>query len=230
METNLYPNKTFQIILDVWKIQSGLSRIIRWEDWLEKLGEKFLRKQTCTEHTMSIEFAARYIVDLHISLSNEPIDRELILDAIHFHDYGESLKGRDISALKKKDTDDCNEYLAFVSFISKFHKPLFQRYRKAFLLQFCLNNADCFPKEAREIMAELYKNNYKEAFMFQLIENWDYLLYAVEQYQEKENPEILKQVLTRSRPITEKYRKIFPELFETFLDPTTLAWEKEFLK
>lgn len=225
-----YPNPVLQNILPVWKIQSKFSKIIRWKEWLVRLGKKLVRRQTCTEHVLSIEFVARYIVDLYTTLSPESVDRVLILDTVHFHDYGEPLRKRDILATKKKDTDDRDEYLAFIAFISNLPKPLFTQYQRAFLLQFCLENAECFPEEAREIMANLKKNKYREAVFFQFIEHWDYLLYAVEQYQERKNTEILAEVIERSRRMTNDFKETIPELFEVFLDPATLAWEEEFLK
>ncbi len=180
-----YPNLETKRILEIWQIQSEFSKITRWKTSLEKPGGENLRRQTCTEHVLSVELAARIITDTYVSITGKEVDRALILDAFHFHDYGEPLKGRDLSALTKKDTDDLDEYLAFMDFIVNQREPLFSNYQRAFLLQFCLENPECFPPEAREIMTDLRKNKHLEAVMFKFIEKMDYVLYAIEQYEKK---------------------------------------------
>ncbi len=216
-----YPNLLTQRLLKIWELQSKFPKIIRWSSSIEQPGGEILRRQTCTKHVLSVEFTARFVIDVYTNLTKVMIDREFLLDAFHFHDYGEPLKGRDVVATIKKDTDDRDEYLAFMDFIKDLPEPILLNYQRAFLLQFCLDDPDCFPDEAREIMAELKKEKYQEAILFKFIENLDYLLYAIEQYQEQGYTPILISVLTNTKPNFDFCKKANPELFQIFFDPTT---------
>lgn len=225
-----YPNLLTQRLLKIWMLQSEFSKIIRWSTSLSKPRSEVLRRQTCTEHVLSVEFTARFVIDVYTNITKIMVDRELILDAFHFHDYGEPLKGRDVVATIKQDTDDRDEYLAFMEFTQDLPEPILLKYQRAFLLQFCLDDSDCFPDEAKEIMAKLKKEKHQEAILFKFIENLDYLLYAIEQYQKHGYTPLLMNVLTETKPNFDFCKRANPELFQIFFDPTTKLWIQRFLE
>ncbi len=118
---------------------------------------------------------------------------------MHIHDYGEGIRGKYVLYKDRKDEDAANEFAAFQERMSKNMTPsTFASFERDFLIQHCLKNETAralFPNRARKVMAELARERRVEALLFDAIERWDYVIYAVEQYQSYDNLQILAETL-----------------------------------
>ncbi len=182
-----------QRILDIWRVgQVELPRVIRWSRFRERSTK--LRQQDCLQHTYSLTVLARILLarlEPYVAL-----DSELILTAALVHDHGEAELSSDIPYPEKTDSRDLDEYRAFLARFEHQGPRVLAAFQRAFLLQFVLKDLPQFHKEAQEVMKELREKRYHEAVFFAALEQLDYVLYAIEQYERYENAEILTEVLT----------------------------------
>lgn len=157
--------------------QTIFKSIYRWDIYGDNV-----RKQDDLQHSYSISLLVSIFVT-KIDLYNRPIDRSLILDAFLVHDYGEGLLGRNICLTDKIRTDDLDEYRAFINRYSFLDQKVFDRFHRAYLLQYAIDEQrPDFPPIAQEIIASLRTNQIIEALIFRAVETWEYILYALEQH------------------------------------------------
>lgn len=193
-------------LLGVWKTpQVGLDKVPRWKKYLKK--GKGVRRQNSLQHSLSIAILGSMVttrLSAYVS-----IDAGFVITSLIIHDVGEGIRRKDVLYIDKTVEEDFDEYLAFRRVYESLDAALFDRLHHAFLLQFARKNPDIFPKDARKIMTYLSKKFFLEALIFDAVERWDYVLYALEQYHERGNKKILVQVLrSQISPLNELAEKI----------------------
>ncbi|MCX6716230.1 MAG: hypothetical protein NT077_04465 [Candidatus Taylorbacteria bacterium] len=189
----------------IWRASQLNGDMTRWGAWCAEFPE--LRKQGIFEHMVSVS----WLVDeksLLMRAAGFELDRELLLRVGRIHDFSEPIRKMDVAATKKKDSDDFKEYLVFEKMFSQY--PLWTVYQEAFLLQTCLRNAECFPAEARAIMARLAVEKKLEALFFKGIEMLDYLYSAYEGTVERGVKEMLPCVSARHVSMLDQIAIEFP--------------------
>ena len=176
----------------------GMKKIKRWQAY----SNLRIRPQNCYEHSISLAYLG-YEIPAKINGGLYPeIDKEIIRKACMIHDIPEGLGLGDIPYAQKSSKRDVEEYLCFCSFLEKQGFKKTEDLKKIYLLQFCLNDIEDFPGEAKKIMLGLKKTYHAEIVWFKFLENFDYLLYAEEQYvRSAENIEILQKVAGAQVPV-----------------------------
>lgn len=213
----------FLPLFDVWLSgQTMMPEVVRWKAWHEKQGT---RRQDDLQHSYSlVVFTLNFIdrLNLHLYLKIDPL---LLIRAVTFHDHGEAELKRDVLLNDKNDDEDLREYLAFVARFRNIYE--FERYHRAFLLQFVPKRPANFPPEAQAIMAQLAEDHPCDVAAFQAIENLDYLLYAIEQRVTLGNRDCLAQVFKNAKPKLDLLARELPGLRAEFWTPELIAWCEE---
>lgn len=173
--------------------QSIFNGVYRWGIYGDSV-----RKQDDLQHSYSITILASIFMT-KINLYNRPIDQALVLNAFLIHDYGEGLLGRDICLNDKAKYDDLDEYLTFIDKHSLLDKNVFDRFHRAYLLQYAIDEQRSdFPPIAQEIIASLRASQMIEVLIFRAVETWEYILYALEQHYNGHET-ILAEVLNNAK-------------------------------
>ena len=185
-------------IIDVIKSgQVGLSTVIRWSKYDKEEGGG-VRIQNSLQHSYSIALLGKMLI--HKLRDYVTLDEPLLITALLVHDHGEGEINKDTHYIDKSVDGDLDEYLAFTQRYSALGKSQFEEFQKAFLLQFALKNPSCFPEQSRKIMEQLEQHKLLECNAFDAVERWDYLLYAIEQFEERGNKKVLVQTLRNQIP------------------------------
>jgi len=176
-------------LLHIWRFaQINLPKIVRWKKYVNRTQ---VRVQNTLEHTHSmVTLGAIMIPPL-----GSDLDEALLLKALHFHDEGEGILGRDTLYIDKTANEDYLEYLGFLKLYEDLPRELFVQLEEAFLLQFAANDHEGFSGRTRAIMAGLRRRKPKEILVFEAIERFDYYLYALEQFIDYDNILLYVQVL-----------------------------------
>lgn len=179
-------------IFPIWlTLQSGQEKIIRFSTYIEIFGDR-MRHQNGHEHRCSV---CLLFTDAMIRMRQYcQLDELLLTRCINHHDEPEGISKIDKPAPEKTDADDLDEYLIFEKLYRPLGNTVWTELQKAFLLQFCLSNPDCFPDDAREVMRHLATDHKNEALFFDAVQRFDYLLYAFECFAEGGVLEILHKV------------------------------------
>jgi hypothetical protein len=156
------------------------------------------------------------------------LDEALVLSALALHDVGEGEVGSDTLYIDKTKHGDVNEYLAFRNLYREMKPGVLFSLKKAFLLQFCLSDYSEFPEEAQRIMDSLKKEKKFEALAFEAIERLDYILYAVEQW-ENGNQKILVQTLRHQLEKIDSLAESLPG-FKKVWTKKISVWSENFLE
>jgi len=193
-----FPFPETKELIDVWRSgQLNLPKVLRW-GWYVENGTA--RPQNCLQHQYSISILATLFLQKFRHYVT--LDQTLFLTAVLVHDHGEgetkAEEGKDTLYFNKTLEGDLAEYLAFVERYKKLGKDFLRYYKRAFLLQFSRKDPECFPLEARQIMSELRRTHKHEILAFEAIERWDYLLYAIEQYVERDDSKPLLSVCSNN--------------------------------
>jgi len=218
---SIFKEGLWKDVIDIWTSgQVGLPEVERWSVHASQGSDHGgIRKQNSLQHSYSITLLGSML----IRSSREYIaglDEILLLNSLLVHDHGEGELGRDIVAINKNENADLEEYNAFCSRFKQLPKYLFNFYHEAFLLQFALAKPNSFPPKARSVMAYLKKFKKMECLLFEFIERWDYLVYALEQYSIRGNERILVNVL---RPQSKRFNQLAKEI----PGARELVWTKE---
>lgn len=104
-----------------------------------------------------------------------------------------------------------DEYVAFEKMLVGSPEYL-KRMKRAFLLQFVLDEGFEIPgdSDANTLLKNLRKNNQYEATLFNLLERFDYYLYAVSAYDEVGDLVILVHVLRNNWTFLDSYSRLIP--------------------
>ena len=191
--------QNWKTMMDVWKSgQVGLPKVRRWSKYVDDAKHGGARLQNSLEHSYCIVILGGIVCAKLRRYS--VIDERLVMLALHVHDHGEGEIGMDTLYVDKSIEGDLQEYTAFRKRYDQLEPYIFRDFHRAFLLQFALKNTDPFPPDARELMGELANIHRLEALAFQAIEYLDYLVFALEQFEERGNRKILVQVLRNTVP------------------------------
>lgn len=195
-------------------------RIVKEKPWyIFKRG----RQQNVLQHSYSLGLLGENILIMIEDKLDRPLDSRILQLCFKIHDWGEPLLERDVCALDKKNSDDADEYVAFFKKIKDLPEKIQEKYKEAFLLQFCFNsNTSYFPVEAIAIMERLWLEKRDEAIFFKAIENLEYLLFSIEQAIKKED---FDYYITVCRNQFEKL-----DSFSNLLPALKLIWDDEFKK
>lgn len=202
--------------------QTGMNCVIRWALQPDYPPDDCRRKQTLTEHVVSITRLCMYVV-VRISAYGA-VDRELLYESFLFHDDGEWMLGRDIIAQLKTPEHDLQEYSAFVRCYGTLPEKVFQQMHRVFLLQFVLGGSDILPADAQIIVKELREWKMREARIFRAVELLDYMQYAFEQYTERENFTLLERVVRRNLSELDGLADAIPGFRETIWTVEDTKW------
>jgi 5'-deoxynucleotidase YfbR-like HD superfamily hydrolase len=184
--------EAWRATLDVWKSgQEGLSLVPRWSKYVGK--EQGVRPQDSLKHSYSLTILG--MIFMERIRRYQPLDEAFLLSALLLHDHGEGEIGRDTLYVDKNAEGDLAEYLAFRKRYSALGAAEFASFDRAFLLQFAVKDPPGFPEDAKRVMASLRIGRLPEALVFDALERWDYVMYALEQYFERGHAKILAQVL-----------------------------------
>jgi hypothetical protein len=181
-------------LIEAWQTpQTGLASVARWAKY--RKGEPGVRHQDSLQHSFSIVLLGMMVL-AQLRKHGNNLTEELILKALAVHDIGEGEIQRDTHYIDKNPDGDIAEYLAFRERYVKLDPVVFNELHRAFLLQFASKTPwDGFPPDARVILNNIRQYFHMEILTFEAIERWDYVLYAFEQYHERQNAKILVQVL-----------------------------------
>lgn len=201
---------------DVWKSgQTQLPQVVRWSKDLADTAHGGARRQDTLAHSYSLTLLGLILLDTlkdHVSL-----DAHLVTTSFLVHDHGEGELSRDVLYDQKTEQGDLDEYVAFKNRFEALGTayPFFEQ---AFLLQFARKSPPSFPADAQHVMQELLAAKHAECLFFDVVERFDYVLYALEQYVERNNEHILARVLTRQMPHLRTLAQEFPG-FDTVWTP-----------
>lgn len=175
-------------------IQQDLARVDRWSSFPSRKPGK--RRQNSAVHSLGLVALATSLLE-RMELIDQ-VDWGMIQCACAIHDFGEGVLRKDVPHPKKTARHDLAEYAAFCQFYGDCRDSEHQTMHRAFLLQFCLRNPRQFPTVARKIMRELAVTHRREAIIFAFLEQYDYILYAVEQYHRRGNVKLLVTILQQN--------------------------------
>ena len=213
-------------LLNAWKTpQVGLDEVLRWKKYVDK--DQGTRPQNSLQHSLSITILGSMVIE-ELRPYVE-IDSGLLITCLAVHDVGEGILKKDTLYIDKTVEGDLEEYQAFRHQYEPLDRELFDRLHRAFLLQFALKNPRIFPGDAREIMAHLAEEFLLEALMFSAIEQWDYVLYAIEQYHDRGNEKILVQVLRSQIGPLNAFAEEIPGFKAKIWTPEISSWATSFL-
>lgn len=223
-------NSVLQPAFAVWlKLQSGPEMIIRFGDYVNNpaFGAR-IRHQNGHEHCCSVGFLSDfYLIKIRKICQ---LDEALIGRCFRVHDIPEGIIELDVAAPIKTDQDDLREYLTFESLMKPLGSQMWAEQQKAFLLQFCLKNPACFPKDARKIMSKLARTKKNEALFFDGVQRLDYVFYAYECHANHDATMVLEEVLGDQFPKLENIRKQFPEFGKVAWTAQKRKFFSQFLK
>lgn len=224
-----FPESEALSVQRVWTIlQTMMTGLYRWHRFNGL--EVEIRQQDLLQHSYSITFLGTTLIErFRPFLPTTFFDDHLVLTTLLVHDVPEAILKRDVSLTKKGATDDVAEYATFCIFIEGLPADLQLHLKRAFLLQFALENEkwQYFDDEAWGIMNELSTTRRAEAIMFTIIEHWDYLMYMVEQYEEG-NAYLLYECLKREVPTWAQLNSLQPAFGQLLLTPELEAWFTNF--
>ncbi len=212
--------------LDAWLTpQVGLDEVPRWKKYIDK--DQGVRLQNSLQHSLSITILGSMMMARLRPYGN--IDSGFVVISLALHDVGEGILKKDTLYIDKTAEQDLNEYLAFRRHYEPLGNPVFPVLNEAFLLQFARKSPDIFPEDARQVMTHLAKYYLPEALMFDAVERWDYVLYAIEQYHKRGNEKILVQVLRTQAPLLDQLAKEISGFGEEIWTQEIGSWARAFV-
>lgn len=203
-----------QNLVHVWaRPQYTLPKVIRWKKYVRRGS----RRQNTLEHSYSIAlFALWWFPHLRQYVT---LNEELVLKALLVHDIGEGEVGADTLYIDKSHDGDLAECAAF---FERFGDAVGEEGREAYLLQFA-TKADQMPRYRGELqrLAIRYPT---EILVFQAIEKFDYVLYALEQFLLRKQVKILVQTLRHQMWFFDRLAEELPGFRATLWTPDFATW------
>ncbi len=195
-------------IMENWKtLQDGHEAVVRWGGYVEC--NPNLPKQTNLHHMVSVKRLFYYFLG-HLK-TFFATDYQLVMDAIEVHEDGEASKRQDVLYHNKTSIGHLEEFEAFRKMLVG-DEVYTKRMERAFLLQFVLDKDFILEGKDRacKVLKKLRNENQHEATLFNLLERFDYYLYAVRAYQEFGDVVILVHVLRNQSPYLDTYSRLIP--------------------
>jgi len=212
----------------VWRrLQHGQEKIERFSKFFPQFGHQ-MRHQTGHEHRCSVGFLFDHFMILmrpHIKL-----DEALLIRCINHHDEPEGILGVDTPAPEKKDLNDLREYIAYEDLCSPLPESVWKELQRAYLLQHCLKNPECFPSDAREVMAGLKESYRNEALFFQGVQDFDYFYSGYESYVEGGVTDVLLDVAKNHLAILDEISSELPGFSQVVWTPKRRSFFKQFFE
>ncbi|MDO8583831.1 MAG: hypothetical protein Q7R83_01490 [bacterium] len=215
-------------MINVWR--SGQERLATVRCWsafdCDKNGG--IRPQDLLQHSYSLAVLGRMVISL--LRPHATLDESLLMTALLLHDHGKAEIGFDPPAPSKSDWSQLREYYGFISRFSHLPAPVFHELERAFLLQCATLSLEHFPEDARNVVEQLKIEHPLEVLAFEAIERWDFVLYALEQYRERQNEMILSRVLRNHESRLDELAASLPGFGTVIWTPEIQAWKADFLK
>jgi hypothetical protein len=241
LEEKRFPLNGAGNFIDVWRfVQTQPWKVFRWLKYWKEV--YLIRKQNGLQHAMALILIVKKMrFELQQLLPGFAIDWHLVEDCAFYHDWGEALdlKVGDKIAWEKSDHDDVDEYNRFVAYVERKYDNELEIYqlKRIFLLQFVLDNETMginpgvsnFPKEAQNILLDLFQTKKYEAMLFKLSENWDYFLYPIDEYRRTGYAKSLVSVGSYNPQIVREIGKHIPQVFIIFWTPEMECQTEVFL-
>lgn len=206
-------------LVDAWsRPQQSLREVPRWKKYVKR----GTRPQDTLQHSYSFALFAVYIfarLRTHLEF-----DENFVLRAVLLHDLGEGEIKVDTLYIDKNHDADIAECDAF---LHRFGNSFGKDGREAFLLQFAVkaNRMASYEKE----LCEILRRRPVEVLVFEAIERFDYLLYALEQWIKRGKVKILVQVLRNQAPHLSRLCAVLPDLREVLWTTDLEKWSDAFL-
>lgn len=178
--------------------QVELQSVVRWVPYLHDPVAGQVREQNLLQHMYAVNKLVN-VFEARIGRF-DTLDWSFIKSAITAHDEGRGHIGHDVRYKKLNHKEARKEYDAFLDLHKGFKDPELLMFKRAFLLQFALQNPRTFKKKDQEIMCSLAAEKKKEALVLDAIIRWSHVLFAFEQYTTSYNQKILVQVLRNQVP------------------------------
>lgn len=195
--------------LSVWLSgQIALPQVQRWSKYCGRSKGGGARRQNSLQHSYAIALLGKILY--HKIRPYIVLDEGLLLTAFLIHDHGEGEILSDTHYIDKNEEGDLEEYNAFVKRYSALPEEIFGEFHRAFLLQFALKAPLNFPESACVLMAELAAQQRQECLVFDAVERWDYVLYALEQFHDRGNTRILVQVMRHQKEHLDRLAEELP--------------------
>lgn len=219
--------------------QISLRRVVRWGKYVDKedrqrveesfkLADRGCRVQESLQHSYSLAIAGMILVaeiDGYVGLDGDLLSRAFLV-----HDHGEGELGFDTHYIDKTAEKDLNEYLAFAKRYVTLEPETFRRFESAFLLQFAGKEQPLFPPQARAIMAGLRAKHPMEVLAFEAVERWDYVLYALEQFEALGDAKILVQTMRNQIGHLDRIAHDLPGFSKVVWTEEVRAWFRSLLE
>ena len=219
LSTFPFPQSDTAELVHIWsELQTLLKGIKRWKRF-KGLGMK-VRQQDLVQHSLSMTLLGASLVEK----AQSDLPTTLVI-----HDVGEAILGRDVSVTLKGVAHDVAEYEAFRRFTRKLPMDLCLFYRKAFLLQFALDEEKWphFDSSAQDLLRHLSAERHYEAVMFMVTEHYDYLMFMLEHHKAG-NAYLLYEAMQTEVPVWPRLKQLLPA-FGTIIFPQHVEdWFMEF--
>lgn len=224
------PMEEWRSVERVWiAAQVGLPLVPRWHQHPENDEHGGVRRQNSLQHSHSITRLGEMIM-LQLLDHGVEFDDSLMKTAFSIHDEGEGVIGEDTLYKDKTDEQDLAEYVGFLSIYEYLESNIFDYFNRAFLLQFAIKNPVNFPYQARMVMHVLSTVSTRECHLFEAVERFDYIMYALEQYQFRGNEKIFTQTLRNQIPKLNRIVEMTGIGFGKIWTPEIHSWCQEFVK
>lgn len=177
-----------------------MPRVIRWKKYVKR----GTRRSDNLQHSYSIALFALWLfprLRKHVRF-----DEHFVLHALLLHDLGEGETGTDDHYIDKNKNSDAAEWGGFRKTYSKTLGP---EASAAYLLQY-VNKIPFMPRSIRRELSLIGRKRKTEQLVFEATERFDYLLYALEQYQKRGKKKILVQTLRNQLLHYERLHKQLP--------------------
>lgn len=224
----IYPISVREALCVIEVMQSAeekLPKVRRWGAYFEK-GR--CREQNSLQHSYSITWLVDFVLD-YIGPILPTLDRDLLLKCAMVHDHGEGEIGYDTLDHQKNSRTELEEYEAFVDRYSVLPVNAFEARQRAFLLQFCLQkDISHFPAYVQNLITDLKNSRLMEARLFRAIECFDYVLYALAQFDQQQNKFLLVGVLYGQKDFLRIAAQTIPG-FRVFWSEEIHAWAEKFI-
>jgi len=216
--------KHYQDLEKLFETLPLLEKTLRWSRFDN------IREQNTLQHSYVLSVLASIVTRL-LKPYHPNLDHDLVKEAALIHDVGELGQDYDVLYPNQSPSSEIEECGKFKELFGGFEKEIFEGLKKAFLLQFAWKNEwGGFEKEEQETLRCLAREKQIEALLFHAIEHLDYVLFAREQFKNRDNAQICQAVIkTHLKTLSDCSLKI-PGFGEKIWTPEIQSWCEEFLK
>lgn len=206
--------------------EHDLGRVRRWSNFQG-------RPQTTLAHTATIPLVAMAVIAAVRNHDEEiPFNEELVLGALLLHDLGETVKaeeGKDTVYLNKNDSQDALELEAFKGHLESYPEYAREKLLTQYLLQH-VRKREAFQGADRAILERLAALNRNEALLFELVERFDYMLYAFHELKERGNMRIMVHTLRNQHARLYELSREFKGFAREYYTSGFCHWAEDLLR